>query len=71
MAREVTQKRLGDLGIEIGLYSQPQHGGRDRHVEELDPELHLIERGPYVVGVTDNVRSEFGGGGQLSPKLVT
>ena len=43
MAREVAQQRLGDLGIKVGLYSQPQHGGSDRHVEQLDPEMHLLE----------------------------
>ena len=40
VAREVAQQRLGHLGIEVGLHSQPQHGGSDGHVEELDPELH-------------------------------
>ena len=70
MAREVPQQRLGNLGIKVGLHSEPQHGGSDRHVEKLDPELHLIERGAHVVGVADDVGSEFGGSRQLSAELV-
>ncbi len=71
VASEVAQQRLGNFGIEIGLHSQPQHGGSNRHVEQLDPEMHFVEGATHVFGVADDVRSEFGGRGQLSAELVT
>src|ERR1019366_2654698 len=71
VAREVAQQRFGNLRIKVGLHSKSQHGGSDRHVEELNPELHLIEGGAHVVGAADDVRGEFGGRGQLSAELVT
>ena len=70
MAREVAQQRLGNLGIKVGLHANSQHGGSDRHVEALDPAVHLIESGPHVVGAADDVGSELGGGEQFSAKLV-
>ena len=70
VAREVAQQRLGNLGIKVGLHANSQHGGSDRHVEELDPAVHLIESGPHVVGAADDVGSELGGGEQFSAKLV-
>ncbi len=70
MAREVAQQRLRNLGIKVGLHAKSQHGGSDCHVEELDPEVHLSERGAYVLRAADDVRGEFGGRGQLSAKLI-
>ncbi|MGA2965614.1 MAG: hypothetical protein ABSD64_05330 [Terriglobales bacterium] len=70
VAREETQQRLGHLGIKVRLHCKPQHGGSDRHIEKLDPELHLIEGGAHVGGAADDVGSEFGGRGQLSAELV-
>jgi hypothetical protein len=71
VAREVAQQRFGNLGIKVGLHSKPQHGRSDRHVEKLDPKMHLIEGGAHVVSAADDVRGEFSGRGQFSTELVT
>ena len=43
MAREVAQQPFRNLGIKPRLYGQSQHGRSDCHVEQLNPQVHLLE----------------------------
>jgi len=70
MAREVTQQRLGNFRVKIRLHADPQHSGSNRHVEKLDPKLHLIESRAHVAGTADDLRGEFRWRRHLSAQLV-
>ena len=70
VARKIAQERLGTSGSRSELQTQPQHGGSDGHVEELNPEMHLAEGGAHVGGVADGLGREFGGNGKFAAELI-
>src|SRR5271157_5785311 len=70
VAREVAQQPFRNLRIKFRLYRQSQHGGRDRHVKQLNPQVHLIESRAHI-GVADGVGSEFSWRRKFSAQLLT
>jgi len=37
---EVAQQALGDFRIGVGRQRLPQHGGRDGHIQQMQPAIH-------------------------------
>ncbi len=69
VASEVTEQRFGHFSVEVGGHAKPQDGGRNRHVEQLDPDFHAIQRAADIFRLPDCLRREFCGRGNLSAQV--
>src|SRR5271163_2990608 len=70
-ADKIAEQGLGNFRIYVGSERLPQHGGRDGHVEHVQPAIHARESfGEITFTVAKRERSEAVGNRNLAAEHV-